>query len=215
MSKHIHNLIQQGEHQKLDFKYEIADSKKIARSLVAFANTDGGTLLVGVKDNGAVAGIRTDEEIYMVEGAASLFCKPEVSIRTKEWNVNGKKVLEVIVPKSDSRPHQAPTKDGDYKVFIRVVDQNLLANRILLKVWKRQDQGRGVTIRYREIEKLLLEYLQEHKQITFPTFRRIAGISSYKAETILVNFIMLDIVEMVIGEKETFYKLVTRDEKDV
>jgi predicted HTH transcriptional regulator len=167
---------------------------------------------VGVKDNGAVAGIRTDEEIYMVEGAASLYCKPEVSIRTKEWDINGKKVLEVIVRKSESRPHHAPTKDGDYRVFIRVEDQNLLANKILLKVWKRQAKGQGVTIRYREIEKFLLEYLQEHKKITFTKFRKIAGISSYKAETILVNFILLDIVEMVIGEKETFYKLVTRDQ---
>jgi len=208
MSKHIHNLIQQGEHQKLDFKFEITDSKKIARSLVAFANTDGGTLLVGVKDNGVVAGIRTEEEIYMVEGAASLFCKPEVKIRTKEWDINGKKVLEVIIPKSDERPHQAPSKDGEYKVFIRVADQNLLANKILLKVWKRQDKGQGVTIRYREIEKLLLDYLQEEGEITFSKFCRIAGISKYKAETILVNFILLDIIEMEVTEKVVYYKLV-------
>ena len=212
MSKHIHNLIQQGEHQKLDFKFEITDSKKIARSLVAFANTDGGTLLVGVKDNGAVAGIRTDEEIYMVEGAASLFCKPEVGISTKEWDINGKKVLEVIIPRSDERPHQAPNKDGDYKVFIRVADQNLLANKILLKVWKRQDKGQGVYIRYREIEKLLLDYLQEEGKITFSKFCRIACISKYKAETILVNFILLDIIEMVITEKVVYYKLVTSDQ---
>jgi len=52
MSHYIKNLIEEGEHQQLDFKYEISDSKKIARSLVAFANTDGGRLLVGVKDNG-------------------------------------------------------------------------------------------------------------------------------------------------------------------
>jgi len=47
----IYKLIAQGEHQQQDFKYCISDSRKIARSLVAFANTDGGRLLVGVKDN--------------------------------------------------------------------------------------------------------------------------------------------------------------------
>lgn len=46
----------------LDFKFEISDSKKIARSLVAFANTDGGRLLIGVKDNGVISGIRSEEE---------------------------------------------------------------------------------------------------------------------------------------------------------
>ena len=211
MSKHIHNLILQGENQRLDFKFEITDSKKIARSLVAFANTNGGTLLVGVKDNGAVAGIRTDEEIYMVEGAASLFCRPEVEIRTREWDINGKKVLEVTIPRSTEKPHMAPSKDGDWRVFVRVADQNLLANKILLKVWKRQATRQGVTIRYREIEKLLLDYLQENEDITFSRFCHLAAISNYKAETILVNFILLDIIEMVIEEKQTYYRLVTSE----
>jgi predicted HTH transcriptional regulator len=57
LNTYIKNLIKQGEHQQLDFKFEITDSKKIARSLVAFANTDGGKLLIGVKDNGAIAGV--------------------------------------------------------------------------------------------------------------------------------------------------------------
>lgn len=48
----IEALIEQGEHQQLDFKFEVSDSKKIARTLSAFANTDGGRLLIGVKDNG-------------------------------------------------------------------------------------------------------------------------------------------------------------------
>ena len=64
---HIKTLIAEGEHQQLDFKFEISDASKIARSLVAFANTDGGKLLIGVKDNGVIRGIRSDEEKYMLE----------------------------------------------------------------------------------------------------------------------------------------------------
>jgi len=60
-------LIAQGEHQQLDFKFEISDAAKIARSLVAFANTDGGKLLIGVKDNGVIAGVRSEEEKFMIE----------------------------------------------------------------------------------------------------------------------------------------------------
>ena len=51
----LHHLIAQGEHQQQDFKYEISDVRKIARTLSAFANTDGGRLLIGVKDNGKIA----------------------------------------------------------------------------------------------------------------------------------------------------------------
>ncbi len=54
-NKKLQEKINQGEHQQQDFKFAINDSKKIARSLAAFANTDGGCLLVGVKDNGKIA----------------------------------------------------------------------------------------------------------------------------------------------------------------
>ena len=78
--KRIAELIAQGENQQLDFKFEINSASKIAKSLVAFANTDGGKLLIGVKDNGLIAGIRTDEEVYMLESAAKLYSNPPVEI---------------------------------------------------------------------------------------------------------------------------------------
>ena len=59
----IQRLIAEGEHLHQDFKFAISDARKIARTFSAFANAGGGHLLVGVKDNGVVAGIRTDEEI--------------------------------------------------------------------------------------------------------------------------------------------------------
>jgi predicted HTH transcriptional regulator len=49
LAHRLYKLIEEGEHQQQDFKYCINDSKKIAKSLVAFANTDGGRLLIGVK----------------------------------------------------------------------------------------------------------------------------------------------------------------------
>ena len=70
----LEELIEQGEHQQQDFKFEVSDSKKIARTLSAFANTDGGRLLIGVKDNGHISGVRSDEEYYMIEAASQIQC---------------------------------------------------------------------------------------------------------------------------------------------
>ena len=75
---YIHTLIAEGEHQQQDFKFEISDARKIAKTLSAFANTDGGRLLIGVKDNGRIAGVRSEEEKYMIEAAAQLYCIPEI-----------------------------------------------------------------------------------------------------------------------------------------
>ena len=81
--KYLRSLIAEGEHQQLDFKFEINDARKIARTLSAFSNTDGGRLLIGVKDNGRISGVKSDEEYYMVESAASLYCKPEVKFESR------------------------------------------------------------------------------------------------------------------------------------
>src|SRR5688500_8011815 len=101
----LKNLIAEGEGQQLDFKYHISSASKIAKSLVAFANTDGGRLLIGVKDNGKIIGIESEEEIYMIELAAESYCDPPVTIEITDWKSDGKTVLEVYVPPSKEKPH--------------------------------------------------------------------------------------------------------------
>lgn len=206
MSSYVKKLIEQGEHQQQDFKFEISDSKKIARSLAAFSNTKGGKLLVGVKDNGAIAGVRSDEEFYMVEAAAQMWCRPPVDFTTKEWKVDGKTVLEIDIPKRHDGPYYAPDKDGKWMVYIRVNDQNLLANPVLLNVWKLQKENKGITIRYTDKEKILLDYLDKHETITMSKFRKIANINYKVAEKVLVDLITLKIIEMEVTEKAVFYR---------
>lgn len=103
-TEYIHALIAEGEHQQQDFKFEISDARKIAKTLSAFANTDGGKLLIGVKDNGKIAGVRSDEEQYMIEAAAELYCSPEVNYIMQTYLVEGRSVLVVQIEESDRKP---------------------------------------------------------------------------------------------------------------
>ena len=213
MSVYIYNLISQGENQHLDFKHSITDSKKIARSLAAFANTDGGKLLVGVRDNGSIAGVESDEEFYMVEGAADLYCKPAIRFETKVWKLEGKTVLEITIPKINSdQLITAPNKDGIYRVYIRVNDQNFIVNNIYLKAWNKKKFGKGVLIRYNDPEKILFEYLTENESISFSKFIRLVKLSKYKAEKILVNLIVLNLIKIEFTENVVVYKLVKSNE---
>ena len=68
--QYLLRLIKEGEHQQQDFKYRVTDAEKLARSVSAFANTDGGRLLIGVRDDGHLSGVRSEEEIYMMHKAA-------------------------------------------------------------------------------------------------------------------------------------------------
>ncbi len=200
-------MISGGEGQQLDFKFEISDSKKIARTLSAFANSGGGTLLVGVKDNGRIAGVRSDEEYYMLEAAASLYCKPEVNFTVRQWQVDGKTVLEARIEKSITPPHYARTNDGRWLAYVRVDDENILANGIMIRVWNRKNRKGGTLVRYSAKEKILFDYLKDNDNVTVSLFQRIAKINARTAATILVNLIVLKLIKITYRDKKIVYTL--------
>ena len=97
--------------------------------------------------------------------------------------------------------------DIEMEVYIRVKDQNILANRVLINAWKRKARPEGTYVNYSDKEKLLLGYLEDNDSITLSKFRKIAKLSAYKAENILTNFLALDIIEIEISEKQVHYTL--------
>ena len=207
MSAFLYRLIDEGEHQKQDFKFCINDSKKIAKSLVAFANTDGGRLLIGVKDNGRIAGIKSDEEFYMVESAAKIYSKPAITFLTKQWHVDGKTVLEIQIEPSSKKPHFAKDENGKWLANIRNADENILAHKIQIEVWKKQNSKIGIHFSYSDDEKILIEYLKKNSSISFSKFIRLAHISRKKAEEILSNFVIIGVVNLSSGIDGTIFSL--------
>lgn len=192
---YIHARITEGEHQQQDFKFEISDARKIAKSLSAFSNTDGGRLLVGVKDNGKIAGVRSEEEIYMIEAAAKLYCKPQIDCEMHVHTVEGRTVLEVIVPPGEQKPYCAKDHDNRWWAYIRVRDENILATPVHIKVWQQAGTPKGVFVHYTETEQMLLDYLSSHNSITLNQYCRMAKISRPKAENTLAKFIRFELVE--------------------
>jgi predicted HTH transcriptional regulator len=202
---HITNLISQGEHQRLDFKFEISDSKKIARTLSAFANTDGGTLLIGVKDNGHIAGIRSEEEYYMIEAASEMYCRPKVPFEAKEWNMEGKIVLEVKVKTNPEKPHKSPDKYDEYRTYIRIHDENILASEVLELAWSKIADLKGTHIILSKPVEKLLNYLNQNPYITVNQFRRIARINYRTAKNILSDLLAIGSIGYQLVDKRIVY----------
>jgi len=207
MDSYIKKLIQAGEHQQLDFKFEISDSRKIAKTLVAFSNTDGGTLLIGVKDNGKIAGVRSEEEFYMVQAAANMYCKPEIVFESKRWPIDGKTVLEIIIPKGTDYPYFAHTEPDEWLAYIRVKDENILATAVHLKVWRNKTHDRGILMEYSDKVKILLEYLEQNPSISISKFCRTAFLPKSAAENILADLIYFGLIESVYKDHHFIYSL--------
>jgi Predicted transcriptional regulator containing an HTH domain and an uncharacterized domain shared with the mammalian protein Schlafen len=211
---HIKSLIQSGEHQQLDFKFEISDSRKIAKTLVAFSNTDGGTLLIGVKDNGNIAGVHSDEEFYMVQAAASMYCKPEIIFESKRWVVDGKTVLEVIITKGTNYPYFVQIEPDKWSAYVRVKDENILATAVHLKVWKNKTHDSGILMEYSDKVKKLLEYLELNPSISISKFCRIAFLPKSAAENILADLIYFGLIETVYTDNHFIYCIKSKNRKE-
>jgi predicted HTH transcriptional regulator len=208
VKKHyIHKLIEEGEHQQQDFKFAITDAKKIARSLTAFANTDGGRLLIGVKDNGVIAGVRSEEELHMIDAAMQMYTRPKIRCKAKTWIVEGKTVVEVIVEKGNNKPYSAPNENGKWTVYIRQNDNNILANKLLVKSWRKKKSPLGMFIELEREHNILIDYLKEHEHITISKFCRKASINLKHAEDIIVDLLTIDLIDYENVDTKTVYSL--------
>ena len=192
----LHHLIAQGEHQQQDFKYEISDARKIARTLSAFANTDGGRLLIGVKDNGKIAGVRSDEEIYMVEAAAALYCVPSVECRMSIHRVEGHNVVIAEVERSEKLPVRARLDDDSLCAFVRIADENIVASPVQMALWREEGRDRGAVLPFTEREHTLLQLLTDAPDpLTLNRFSRLGRLPRHRAVQLLAQFIRFGLVE--------------------
>ncbi|MCR5573605.1 MAG: putative DNA binding domain-containing protein [Bacteroidaceae bacterium] len=191
------SLIREGEHQQQDFKYRVADACKLAKSVSAFANTDGGRLLIGVRDDGHLAGVRSEEEIYMMHQAAYKYCKPEASIKFDTYHVppldtvNGARGLRTIVvatvPPSAKRPICAIDEQGRMRAYIRINDENIVASPVHLALWRESQNPQGSMLAYNDDIQLLLSIMQ--KQYTFKQIVHLSRLPRYKVIALLARLI--------------------------
>ena len=195
--QYIQSLIAQGEHEHQDFKYQISDARKIARSISAFANHGGGHLLIGVKDNGAIAGVSSDEEMYMIDQAAQMYCQPPQPVQFTLYRVEGKSVLKVDIAETDAQPVKAPDEHGHWKAYYRVADENVLASatHVRLMALGCQDDAPAV-ISFSQREQLLLDYLESHGGITLNGFSRLAHCSRSSAEQTVINLCQMGVIAL-------------------
>lgn len=208
MIDRIKKYLIDGEGESLDYKQEISSASKIAKTMVSFANLKGGVLLVGVRDNRSIAGIRSEDEKYMLELAASFYCKPEINLELEEHNIGGKIILECTVPEGEFKPFSAKGEDGKWWVHIRNKDKSLLASKIVVDVLKRQASNKGTLIKYGKNEEALLRYLEDNERITLQQFRKMVNISKWRASKIIVNLITAGVIINHTYEKPEFYTLV-------
>ena len=180
-------LIREGEHQQQDFKYRVSDACKLAKTVSAFANTDGGRLLIGVRDDGHLSGVRSEEEIYMMHQAAYKYCRPEPSIKFDTYHAEGHTIVIATVPPSVKRPVCAQDEEGRMRAYIRIKDENIVASPVHLALWRESQKPQGSMLAYNDDIQLLLSIMQ--KQYTLKQIVHLSRLPRYKVIALLARLI--------------------------
>ena len=202
---YLKRLIREGEHQQQDFKYRVADACKLAKSVSAFANTDGGRLLIGVRDDGQIAGVRREEEIYMMHQAAYKYCKPEASIKFDTYHIDGRTIVVATVPPSDKRPICAVDEEGNKRAYIRIHDENIVASPVHMALWREAQRLQGAMMTFDEEIRQLLDVITEKQ--TLNQIARRSQLPRPKVISMLARLVRFGTVRMEYGNQQFLFSM--------
>ena len=203
----LKNLIATGEGQFLEFKHRVASPEKIAREIAAFANTNGGTILIGVSDKGELIGTESYmEEEFWLNQAADEVCVPPAEINLELLNIGQKDILIVDVPEAETKPIYVKGKKMR-KVFVRQADESVLAGEDLIEVLKKGSSEEGITFEFGEKERLLFRFLNEYSEITVQRFSTLINTTTYTAAKILVNLVSVGVLDLFERDGVAHYTL--------
>ncbi len=209
----IQHLVRRGEMETLEFKAKANHPDKIVKEMVAFANTKGGQLLVGVNDHGEIMGLSAaEEELYTLENAINKYCFPRINYQYEIIPISAKKsILIYTIFESELKPHYALIEqpENQRKGYIRLADRSVQASREMKEILRRERKKVAVRFTYGEKEKVLMKYLEEHDFITLNYFAKLADIKPYLASRTLITLVLAKVLKIIPREGEDWYRFNT------
>ncbi|MBT5505942.1 MAG: ATP-binding protein [Flammeovirgaceae bacterium] len=200
-------LIAQGEGQQIEFKLKAKHPDRIVREIVAFSNSKGGHLFIGVDDDGSIIGLKDAEEAhYVMEKAVKELCRPQIEYEYQIIPIiDGKSaIVHYQFESGKKKPYFAFLKPFHKRgrSFVRLEDRSIQASRELRQILKFSLQDNMTPFEYGENEKMLLNYLGNHEEITVNTFSAFGNIDKQLASQTLIKLTVNNVLKVIPDEKE-------------
>ncbi len=179
------SLLAQPEGTTLEFKRSIDSPGRIAKTLAAFANTAGGTLVVGVNDDRTVRGIVSEkEEVQKLESASEFWVEPPLLLRYETVETDERKVLIFKIEESANKPHRAKNERGEWEVYVRTRDKSVPASK-RMGDWLETAPEADPALLASPNVKALLQFLQKTETVTAGRTAKLLNVSEYRAQKLL------------------------------
>ncbi len=108
-AKELQNQISLGEDSTRQFKVNVRNAESLASEMAAFANSKGGTIYLGLADDGSMPGLeKTDVSRInqLISNAASHLVKSPLAVHTENVALKNDRVVIVLsVPKGLDKPY--------------------------------------------------------------------------------------------------------------
>jgi len=197
----LFDLIEEGESLTCEFKRKFSTSEKIAREMIAFANTKGGYLLIGVDDDKEIVGVESEKtESELILDAARNYCEPPLKVKIDYVEIKGKEVVVVEIMESELKPHRIQDYLNDLDinssvVTIRVNDKSVQASKEMIRLMKSQTSE--LSLKKYSIganEKAVFEYLDKNERISVKELSQYVNISERRASRTLVKLVRANLL---------------------
>ena len=194
-------LIEEGENLQCEFKRHFTTPEKIAREMIAFANTKGGYLIFGVDDDREVVGVDSEKsESEMIKDAAENYCEPSLNYSIDFIELYGNEVVVVSIPESDNKPHRLQDYQNEFEinkavVLVRVNDKSVQASKEMVRILRANSADLSLK-KYTigQTEKMVFEYLGKYERISVKELSNLVNISERRASRTLVKMVRANLL---------------------
>ena len=136
----ILDQIKNGESKTLELKEKLPDNKSIAKTVIAFANTGGGKIIVGINDKLKITGVDANSVYALKDKIASVIfdsCSPDILPEIYTININGKLLLVIEIFRGNLMPYFLKSEGKTDGVYIRVGATNRKASPQIIEELQR------------------------------------------------------------------------------
>lgn len=211
--KELKEIIEEGENSCTEFKRKFSTHEKIAREMIAFANTTGGYMIFGVDDDKTIVGVESEKsEAELILETAKNYCEPPLDINLEYIQLDEKEIVVAEIPESDKKPHRLQDYLTDFDinkavVCIRVNDKSMLASKEMIRIMRAQTNLQELK-KYSigPNEKMVFDYLEKNEKISVKELAQLTNISERRASRTLVKLVRANLLAIHVKDNgEEFF----------
>ncbi len=180
----IRTWIARGEDRMTEFKLRPTAARKMAVECAALANSGGGRLLLGIRDDGEIVGCDVSEtDIADIIHGVRALTRPPVPVRAEFRRIQGRRIVVLHIRGSLTPPYEVDTAVGR-RCPVRAGEHNMEASALT-----RRSLSRTVPGGARRLPARLQQLIQQQGRATVPEYARRCNMSERRARRELVRLV--------------------------